>query len=805
MNINLLSNKKILRIILPMIAVLVFITVPKIPLYINSAITNGFYSIKGESQPDSNIVIIEITDEDITNLGGWPLKRSYYALLIDNLSRLNVKKIGLEVFLSEKIRTQEIYNNVLVSSVRKSKNVILSSIVENLIKDEDEWNADNVILPFGKNVDNRFKTGHINFASNNGIIIPAKIMKDKYSEYSFASLLADKDFSEDIKVNFLTSWDSYQKYSLLQFFSMIDEENTLLKTLAGKTIIIGVSDPLIAKTVPSSFDKEIPGIGLHALALDNILNENSINFKYFSISEYLFLIFGFILSIVFFDKLKLLVSFVFVFIVLAYFIWSLTFVQLNYFAMLFPLLISALGGFAYIFLQREKDLTTSITESEELKDILFGKEEKLQRLKEELKNNKQSKVLNEKLNELQNEIENLKQSEKDDNALFDQTSEPKIFEGIVYRSKMMDNIVNLIKKVAPENASVLIEGESGSGKELVANAIHKLSKRKSQKIVVVNCAALPESLLESELFGHIKGAFTDASRDKIGRFEEADKGTLFLDEIGETSENFQVKLLRVLQTGDFQKVGSSQTQHVDVRVIAATNKNLQQLVSEGKFREDLFYRLNVIRIEIPTLNERSDDIEILVKYFVENEKSEMNISKAVMKKLVNNTWKGNIRELESTIKRAVIFASSDNRDILKLRDLPAELSIIDKSNLEYLILESLREKEFSHSSINETAGELGDLNRTVISENFRGILFKNYVETNFDFDTCVQMISQSDSDEINKKVGSKLKQYLKNIENDLVDHQNKNLEEIKVIFKSKYKNLPQKFHFYLDQIILHLI
>jgi DNA-binding NtrC family response regulator/CHASE2 domain-containing sensor protein len=805
MNINLISNKKILRIILPVIAVLVFVTVPKIPLYINSAITNGFYSIKGESQPDSNIVIIEITDEDITNLGGWPLKRSYYALLIDHLTRLNVEKIGLEVFLSENIRTQEIYNNVLVSSVRKSRNVILSSIVENLIEDNDEWKADNVILPFGKNVDNNFNTGHINFVSNNGIIIPAKIMKDKYSVYSFSSLLADMDLAEDIKVNFLTSWDSYQKYSLLQFFSMIDEENILLKILAGKTIIIGVSDPLIAKTVSSSFDTEIPGIGLHAIALDNIINDNSINFQYFSISGYVFLIFGFLLSIVFFDKLKLLVSFVFVFVVLAYFLWSFTFIQLNYFAMFFPLLITALGGFAYLFLQREQDLTTSKTESEELKDILLGKEEKLQRLKEELKNNKQSKILNEKLNELQNEIENLKQSEEDDSALFDQTSEPKIFEGIVYRSKLMDNIVNLIKKVAPENASVLIEGESGSGKELVANAIHNLSKRKSQEIVVVNCAALPESLLESELFGHIKGAFTDASRDKIGRFEEADKGTLFLDEIGETSENFQVKLLRVLQTGDFQKVGSSQTQHVDVRVIAATNKNLQQLVSEGKFREDLFYRLNVIRIEIPTLNERTDDIEILAKYFVEKEKSEINISKAVMNKLVNNTWNGNIRELESTIKRAVIFATSDNRDILKLRDLPVELSKIEKSDLENLILESLREKEFSHSSINDTAEELGDLNRTVVTENFRGIFFKNYVETNFDFDSCVQLISQSDSDEINMKVGSKLKQYLKNIENDLVDHQNKNLEEIKIIFKSKYKNLPQKFHFYLDQIILHLI
>ena len=340
---------------------------------------------------------------------------------------------------------------------------------------------------------------------------------------------------------------------------------------------------------------------------------------------------------------------------------------------------------------------------------------------------------------------------------------------------------------------------------MVAQAIHSLSKRSSENFIAVNCAALTDTLLESELFGHVKGAFTNAIADKKGRFEVADKGTIFLDEIGETSENFQTKLLRVLQTGEFDKVGSSQMLRSDVRVIAATNKNLTELVKQRQFREDLYYRLNVFMIEVPSLRSRKEDIEVLANHFLVAEESDFNLSKAVLDRLNENDWKGNVRELESVIKRAVIFAKSDGRNIIKLSDLPEELIKHDKSNLEQLILDSLREKKFSHSSINETAKELGGLSRTIIAENFRGIFFKTYVQNEFNLKAAISRISRSDDKGVYEKVESKVTTYLSNLEKDLKKIEIRDFDRIKITFSSKYKNLPQKYHKYLDEVIQHLI
>ncbi len=257
----------------------------------------------------------------------------------------------------------------------------------------------------------------------------------------------------------------------------------------------------------------------------------------------------------------------------------------------------------------------------------------------------------------------------------------------------MANVVDLVKRTAPEDANILILGESGTGKEFVAKAIHTLSKRKDKNFVAVNCGALSDSLLESELFGHVKGAFTGAISDKKGRFETADNGTIFLDEIAETSENFQVKLLRILQTGDFEKVGSSKTEHVNLRIIAATNKDLESAVKEKKFREDLYYRLNVIKIELPPLRNRKDDIEILVNHFVGKESDGFKISNSAYKSLKDYQWKGNIRELEAVIKRACILVRSSGRNLIQLSDLPKEIVKETSIDFDDLVLESLRHKE----------------------------------------------------------------------------------------------------------------
>lgn len=234
------------------------------------------------------------------------------------------------------------------------------------------------------------------------------------------------------------------------------------------------------------------------------------------------------------------------------------------------------------------------------------------------------------------------------------------YSGMVGKSRHMQQMYELIEKVAPTPSSVLVTGESGTGKELVAKAIHFNSPRADKPFITVNCAALAENLLESELFGHEKGAFTGAVAMRKGRFELADSGTLFLDEIGEIPLALQAKLLRAIQEKQFERVGGSRTLGVDVRIISATNKDLKEEVNKGSFREDLYYRLNVIHLALPALRERQDDIPLLVNYFVETVsarlgKSGLTITKEAMRLLVSLPWEGNVRELENTIERAAIL------------------------------------------------------------------------------------------------------------------------------------------------------
>lgn len=245
-------------------------------------------------------------------------------------------------------------------------------------------------------------------------------------------------------------------------------------------------------------------------------------------------------------------------------------------------------------------------------------------------------------------------------------------ENIIGQSPKMQQLFKLIPRIAQSNSSVLILGESGSGKELVATALHNLSNRKGKNFVTINCAAFPEGLLESELFGHMKGAFTGAMYNKQGLFEIADGGSVLLDEIGEMPHNLQAKLLRVLENGTFRRIGGTTDIKVDVRIISATNKDLKDEIAAGRFREDLYYRLNVVPLNIPPLRERKEDIPLLIDHFLNKTSPDpKNISIEAMKLLMDYSWKGNVRELENVIERTALL--TDGEEITPA-DLPAELS-----------------------------------------------------------------------------------------------------------------------------------
>jgi DNA-binding NtrC family response regulator len=247
------------------------------------------------------------------------------------------------------------------------------------------------------------------------------------------------------------------------------------------------------------------------------------------------------------------------------------------------------------------------------------------------------------------------------------------FGGILGHSRPMQKLFHLLETVARSNSTILITGETGTGKEVVARAIHHNSARRSNRFVALNCSAIPETLLEAELFGHVRGAFTGAVGARQGRFEQAHKGTLFLDEVGTMSTALQMKLLRALQEREFERVGDSQTIKVDVRVIAATNSELSKMVAEGTFREDLYYRLHVIPIQLPPLRERRDDIPVLVKHFLEKfaPALAMQVSQGAMRAMMAYQWPGNVRQLENAIERAV--ALSAGRREVAVTDLPTEV------------------------------------------------------------------------------------------------------------------------------------
>ncbi|MDJ1480037.1 sigma 54-interacting transcriptional regulator [Cytophagaceae bacterium YF14B1] len=297
-------------------------------------------------------------------------------------------------------------------------------------------------------------------------------------------------------------------------------------------------------------------------------------------------------------------------------------------------------------------------------------------------------------------VEELKESLVEENLQLKQELQESFrYEDIISISDTYKKVLRQVEQVAPTDATVLVLGETGTGKSLIANTIHRLSSRVNQPLIKVNCAALPANLIESELFGYEKGAFTGAYTKKIGRFELADKGTIFLDEIGDLPMELQAKLLRVLQEGEFEPLGGNRTHKVDVRIIAATNRNLEELVQKGSFRADLYYRLNVFPIVNPPLRERKEDIPLLVKYFVNkyNAKTKKQITvipKKTLQQLESYNWPGNIRELKNTIERAIVLSTSTKLEMDAWFQNPANTISTDVSS--DIVFDTLEEHERKH-------------------------------------------------------------------------------------------------------------
>ncbi|MBV6512310.1 MAG: Anaerobic nitric oxide reductase transcription regulator NorR [Ignavibacteriaceae bacterium] len=771
-------------------------------LTLSSSLTPGFM----KNVPDTNIVVITITGTDIDGLGGFPLKRSYYALLTRTLKKYEVKTIGFELLFARSATETDYYDQLFQQEITAAGNVVLSAFAPDSRISGGKVTADSLILPAFKAA----ASGHLNYQQEPTASIPVNLISGNTLIPSFSSAVTGAAENDDmLQVNFFNTFSSFRRLSLLEFFRLDTSNPDSLSFLKDKIILTGVTDEKFTAKIHSWQEGDVPGLALHAFAADNLLNSRALNG---SIYIPLLILAGILFPGIWFLsmnrslRVRLAVLFGSAAILAVLFVILASSVYIVPLTALVIYTVTAAGGELIISLFREKESArASLGELESLRLLLDRKTRQLEQL-EAGSSEKQDTGSNELIASLKSEIEKLRSSVRDEEIAEPGSADQQYisFEGMVFRSQAMKQTVNLIKKFAPSDETVLIIGESGTGKELTAKALHTLSARSSKPFVAVNCGALSESLLESELFGHVKGAFTGAAADKPGRFETADKGTIFLDEIGEISENFQVKLLRVLQEGTLERVGSSKTIKVDVRVIAATNKNLERAVKEGKFRQDLYYRLNILRINLPPLRERKEDIYPLVQNFIAQSGQELKISVAAAEALQAGEWHGNVRELESVIKRALVFARGEKKSVITLSDLPPELTKNFSLSYEEIVLQSLREKGFGHSSFTETAKELGT-GRTLINEHFRGVVLRTLSEQQYDIGKTASLVADTPDQAVVEKVRDKIDTILENIRQDAAPLKGIPLTEVKSKLSAKYRNLPKKFHEYLDEAVQRYI
>jgi transcriptional regulator with GAF, ATPase, and Fis domain/CHASE2 domain-containing sensor protein len=790
---------------------------------IERGVTDFKYRLRGSHAADSNIVIVYIDNNAIRTLG-WPVRRNFYALMVRVLSDLRVRAIGIEVLFEDRSETYPEYDSVLRSVVGQAGNVVLTSYFEHFFRADGAWAGEKFHAPFLK--DDCRAIGHVNLTEAGEV--PAKISTDSGFDidcFGIALLMAAGEIEapvdvEAIRPNYpgpLTAFTVYPFLDVLQSYDAMragGRPSIPVANLKDKIVLIGFVAEGRSAVVTTPFDSRYPSVGVHATAMDNILLDRSLRMLPLALTMstgFAIALLCCAIPLVTARAGPAVVAVIAVNVTGLVSQWLFAAQAIDVPTATFLLCVVIGAGAAVIFRNdlARKRMRGLEADKETMLNRLRDKEEQVRVLEHGLLD-ATTRGLAEKTGELQTEIRRYKAEIKElagrvDDMLPSKAEDggaaPFEFEGIIgFRNGPMAPVVDFIEKVAASDAPVLILGESGTGKELVAKALHNRSPRSRSPFIAVNCGALSETLLESELFGHEKGAFTGAVREKAGRFELADGGTILLDEIGDVGGAFQVKLLRVLQEGEFERVGGTSTRRVNVRVLAATNRNLKEMISGGSFREDLYYRLNVLSVEIPPLRDRGEDIALLARSIIAREGSHLTLSRNVISVIESYHWPGNIRELQSVLKRGALLAQADGRSMVSVKDLPETLRDIGAraTNLEEQILDAIRAKSFSRSAVSETAEELGGLNRGTVAEYLRGEFLRTFVEHGFDIEATTLAVSLSQDDAVNDRVRKRLREYLTNISEAV--NRAQPWESSKEALRAKTKNLPERYHDPLERV-----
>lgn len=819
------------------------------------------FKIRGDRPLSDQIVFVYLGAEDIRALGGWPITRDYYGYMIYVLQKMGAKVVALDILFEKPAQPYREYDEMLGNLFLLAGNVCLPMTFSEISADGKDSKHGGGDFPLGKNPvfplpplrENSAGIGFSNLgeagvirkvplvASNGDSLIPSfglemarlYIGSKEVPEASLEGLrLADStgkvfftllDARGRLRLNHFGGMEKARSIGFVDLLKTVDENPDSLN-LTGKLILVAATAPGLPVLRATPFSEVFPASLLHATIAENIILRNYLQ----DVPGYAnwLIILGMILLVALTWQIRnrnwLILAGIGVWLV--YFaITAFLFAASNLILPLFYPTLAYLAAQGYLlFSEQGKQRREELSHRNLLKEQIDKKEKELktaqstlETLQSELSDTEAGSAQYRQLAEerqkailqLENELRDLQGY-----ILPEKAHSPEEFPGIIHapESKLTE-VLELVSRIRSDDIPVLIEGDTGTGKEMIARAIHRTSRRKDKPFVAVNCGALPETLLESELFGHEKGSFTGAQSQRRGRFEIANGGTIFLDEITETSPAFQSKLLRVLQEGTFERVGGEKTLKVDVRVIAACNRNLQSEMEKGNFRPDLFYRLNGFPLKLPSLHERVEDIPLLTGHFLEKHapSTAMRLSDQAVDILQNYHWPGNVRELENAIRRAVILARSENRDIVRSSDLPPEvaqqsapqISAEMYKPLEEQILEALRSFKFSRSAIVETAKALGNRDRGTITEYLRGFCFEELVKAGYDIEKAAKSVSGTSEEKVIEKVRKKMEDYLSNLYP--LPEISSAAEEVDTASFSQFKGLPKKYHPYLLDIIAH--
>ncbi|MFZ5514994.1 MAG: sigma 54-interacting transcriptional regulator [Candidatus Zhuqueibacterota bacterium] len=832
-----------------------------LPFPWNDAISNAFidvqFRMRGDRRLADDIIFVFVGDEDINALG-WPLTRDYYGYMTHILCAAGAHTIGIDVLFDTMDKRHPEFESNLADMLATAGNVCLPIKFSELEKPRERGSTPSThgigpTAPLREIARSAAGLGFSNFSAEVfSRTVPLTATLSDSVLLSFGAELARLYFNgpaaatfEDDRIVFATKAGKpisipVDKWGQMRLNHFGDLHNVtahgfvdLLKAhesapdslnFTGKLVIIAVTAPGISPMISTPLASLLPASLIHATVAENIIHRNFIRDYSALLHGILIVILG-LLPLLTRSSRNMALRIASAFLVPAlYWIFAMIFFQQANQAL--PLCYPTVAYFAAFFFLAIQEIKTRQLQTDSRKQLLerevAARETQLaesrarlaeleDQLQQEYSISEKSQLV---ASEQKASILQMEKELRDLKAYILPQRQHKTlqFADIVHSpGSKMAAVLELVAKVSADNIPVLILGETGTGKELIAHAIHQTGPRADRPFVAINCGALSETLLESELFGHERGSFTGAQTRRHGRFELAQGGTIFLDEITETTPHFQTRLLRVLQEGAFERLGGEQTIKTDARIIAATNRNVQDEKNSGRFRSDLYYRLNGFPISIPPLRERTEDIPLLASHFLRKHgHSEVtSFSDRAMEILQRHRWPGNVRELENIIRRAAILAKSDNRNFVRETDLGDELQTHEPvmpaetlfQPLEAQILDMLRRFEFSRSAISQTAKALGNRDRGTVTEYFRGICFEHVVQQQFDTESAARSIAGCDKTDVLDRVREKIEEYIANVRSLVSNsHDPENAKKV----SSSFKGLPKKYHPHLQQLIEHL-